>query len=87
MRRVNVVVLLCAFAIVASSRADATLITTEAALGTSTIVDFSQFGPGFTFTDGPVQIGGLVGEDIQWSSTLDYSVIGNGGYYLAENGT
>jgi hypothetical protein len=44
-----------------------------------TAVDFSQFS-GFipTYTSGPVQIGGLVGEDITWSTTNATSQIGDG---------
>jgi len=51
----------------------------------SKTVDFSQFGP-FVDTQGPVQVGDLVGEDIEWSSTTPFSVIGNGFYGLGTNG-
>ena len=61
----------------------------QAALVTSspggTVIDFSQFGV-FSFTPGPVQVGGLVGADVKWSSTYALSVIGNGGYGLSSNG-
>ena len=63
--------------------AQAALITSSP--GGTTLVDFSQFGP-FTFTQGPVEVGGLVGESIFWSSTGPNSVIGSGGYGLADNG-
>lgn len=67
--------------------ANAILVTTNAALPAPTsVVDFSQFGS-FQFTPGPVQIGQLVGEDIQWSSSHDFAVIGNGDYGLGSNGT
>jgi len=66
--------------------------------GPSQTVDFSQFagvfdcsgaliGPNsFCFTTGPVQIGVLVFEDIDWSSTSSGSVIGNADYGLGSNG-
>ena len=50
------------------------------------VVDFSQFSSGFTFTSSPVQVGGLVGEDITYSSTSAFSVVGSGDYDLAGNG-
>ena len=62
----------------------------------SQTVDFSQFagvfdcpgvgliGPNaFCFTMGPVQVGDLVSEDIEWSSTSSNSVIGNSNYGLS----
>lgn len=51
-------------------------------------VDFSQFTT-LTFTGGPIQIGGLVGEDIVWTTTQPYgaSVIGPADYGLASNGS
>jgi len=52
----------------------------------SQTVDFSQFGGPFVSTQGPVQVGDLVGEDIEWSSTDAASVIGNGVYGLGNNG-
>ncbi len=64
----------------------------------SQTVDFSQFTgdfsgicPGtffldFCFTGGPMQIGGLVGEDITWSGSTGSEVIGNGEYGLETNG-
>ncbi|MCW8834665.1 MAG: hypothetical protein OQK03_15245, partial [Colwellia sp.] len=67
------------------SLANAGLITTEITTPDST-VDFSQFGA-FNFTNGPIEIGALVGESIIWSSTNGGSVIGNGGYGLSSNGS
>jgi len=55
--------------------------------GTPVVVNFSQFPGSFNFTTGPIQVGGLVGEDIQWSSNSSNSVIGNGGYNLGSNGS
>jgi len=64
----------------------------------SQTVDFSQFTGDFSadcpdtfsndfcFTDGPIQVGDLVFEDIVWSSTIEFSVIGNGDYGLGANG-
>ncbi len=61
----------------------------------SQTVDFSQFTGDFSadcpdiflqdfcFTDGPIQAGDLVFEDIIWSSTSANSVIGNGFYGLS----
>jgi len=61
----------------------------------SQTVDFSQFtgdfsadcpdffAQDFCFTDGPIQVGDLVFEDIIWSSTSANSVIGNGFYGLS----
>jgi len=62
----------------------------------SQTVDFSQFagvfdcpgvgliGPNaFCLTMGPVQVGDLVSEDIEWSSTSSNSVIGNSNYGLS----
>ncbi len=52
---------------------------------------FGQFNGAFQLTPGPVQIGGLVGEDIVWTTTntgtgLQASVIGNQTYGLGANG-
>lgn len=65
--------------------AQAALITSGASLSSTKVVDFSQFSDYFTFTSGPVEVGGLVGESIQWSSSTPSSVIGTGGYGLASN--
>jgi PEP-CTERM motif len=74
-----------------SSYAQAGLVTTSAGFGPPVeVVDFSQFNGGFTFGPGPQQIGGLVGEDIVWTSTNASNnggaVIGNGSYGLGDNG-
>lgn len=53
----------------------------------STLVDFSQFTGPLTETSGPVQVGDLVGVDIEWSSTSSSSLIGDGDYDLGTNGS
>jgi len=57
----------------------------------STVVTFAQFSGPFAFGPGPVQVGGLVGEDIVWTTTNSTnqggSVIGNGSYGLGTNGS
>lgn len=63
--------------------AHASLVTASFA---GTVVDFSQFPGGFAFGAGPVAVGGLVGESIDWSSSSTSAVIGNGGYGLGSNG-
>jgi PEP-CTERM motif len=56
----------------------------------STVVTFAQFSGPFVFGPGPTQVGGLVGENIVWSTTNSTnqggSVIGNGSYALGTNG-
>jgi len=64
--------------------AHASLVTT--AFG-GTVVNFSQFNGGFTFGAGPVEVGGLVGESIAFSSSSSDAVIGDGGYGLGNNGS
>jgi hypothetical protein len=76
--------LMCFFALYANS-ANAVLVTNPASLGSSTVIDFSQFDS-FLFTAGPVQIGSLVGSDVRWESTSGNSVLGDGGYGLGSNG-
>ena len=66
--------------------AQAALITSPASLSSPTVIDFSQFGGSFQFTSGSVQIGGLVGESVSWSTNSSNSVIGNDSYGLADNG-
>ena len=51
-----------------------------------TVVNFSQFSPVPTFTSGPVQVGGLVSEDITWSTTNAGAVIGNVQFGFLTNG-
>ena len=80
--------ILFAVACVASyvSSASGALVTSDGSFGPKTIIDFSQFNTTFNFTAGPIQVGGLVGKDIEWSSTTSNSVIGNSGYGLSSNG-
>jgi hypothetical protein len=52
----------------------------------SIVVTFAQFSGPFVVGPGPTQVGGLVGEDIVWSTTHSGSVIGNGSYGLGTNG-
>ena len=67
--------------------ASAELITSSAGIGgPSKTVNFSQFSAPFVSTIGPVQIGGLVGESITWSSPLLTAGIGSGPYGLGGNG-
>ena len=63
--RKNLIALLAiVFATAGTQHAMASLITSVGDLSGPTVIDFSQFGA-FQFTAGPVQIGGLVGEDVQ----------------------
>jgi len=76
---------LCFLTLHANS-ANAALVTNPASLGSSTVIDFSQFNGSFLNTTGPVQIGGVVGLNVTWQSTSNSSVIGNGTYGLGSNG-
>lgn len=71
-----------AFALIAPA-AHASLVTTTFG---GTVVDFSQFNGDFAFGAGPVEVGGLVGESITFSSSSSDAVIGNSGYGLGNNG-
>lgn len=51
------------------------------------VVDFSQFGGGFTFTAGPIEIGTLVEESITWRTSHSTTVIGDPSFGLGNNGT
>lgn len=62
------------------------VLVTDALTSPTATVDFSQFNTDWVFGTGPVEVGGLVGESISWSSTYSYSVIGNSGYGLGGNG-
>jgi hypothetical protein len=53
-----------------------------------TVVDFSQFNnSGWNFTAGPIQVGGLVSENIEWSASNSNAVIGDRYYGLGNNGS
>jgi hypothetical protein len=54
----------------------------------STAIDFSDFaGVNSVFTDGPIQVGNLVGVDVTFTSdNPDGAYIGSGPYGLADNG-
>jgi hypothetical protein len=81
------VVLACFVLLLWPHVAKAELITSAAGIGGSPkVVDFSQFNSPFSNALVPVQIGGLVGENITWSSSLADSVIGSGTYLLGGNG-
>lgn len=81
------VAIVCFALLVWPHAASAELITSTAGIGApAKTVDFSQFNTGFLPAIGDVQIGGLVGENITWSSSLANSVIGNGTYGLGSNG-
>ncbi len=77
-----------AWLLLLSTVSHADLITTATDITNPTVIDFRQFAQSedFIFTAGPVQIGGLVGENIQWSTTNALSVIGNGRHGLTANG-
>lgn len=70
--------------IAASGLSHATLVTS---INGGTVVDFSQFNGAFQFGMGPVEVGGLVGESISFSSSSANAVIGNGSYGLGGNGS
>ena len=57
------------------TNAHATLLTSADGLGPATIIDFSQF-PDQTVTLGPVQVGDLVGRDVEFSATNFYDAAG-----------
>jgi hypothetical protein len=75
--------------LLAGGPARAALITSAAEVpGPATVIDFSQFTT-LVFTAGPVQIGGLVGEDVVWTATNPGAGIGTRGfpgYGLGANG-
>ncbi|MFT4939619.1 MAG: hypothetical protein ACI88A_002663 [Paraglaciecola sp.] len=68
-----------------SSFANAGLITSQM-VAADHFIDFSQFTGGWSFGAGPIEVGGLVGESVLWSSSTSNSVIGDGGYGLGGNG-
>jgi hypothetical protein len=75
-----------------ASRAQATFVTSAAAFGSPTqIIDFSQFSGPSSFGPGPVQVGGLVGANVVWSSsnstTQGGAVIGDSLYNIIPNGS
>ncbi len=84
---------ICLFVVVfAASPAAATLVTSAASLGSPTeVVDFSQFTGPSSFGPGPVQVGGLIGEDIVWSSSNSTvqggATIGDSLYNIIPNGS
>jgi len=70
--------------LIVSGVSQATLVTS---ISGGSVVDFSQFNGGFAFGAGPVEVGGLVGESISFSSSSTNAVIGNSGYGLGNNGS
>ena len=53
------------------------------------VIDFSQFvgtNPIWDHTKGPIQVGDLTGDDVQWLSSPATSIIGNGVYKFNSNG-
>lgn len=60
-----------------SAKAD-TLLTSSSSITSPTVIDFSAFGPGYTYTAGPVALG----SGVTWSSTTAESGIGSGNYVL-----
>jgi hypothetical protein len=79
---------------VLAGTADAALITNAGNITNAEVIDFSQF-TGTTLTFGPVQVGGLVGRDVVFTSTVDNadssippgSHLGQGLYGLLDNGS
>jgi hypothetical protein len=69
--------------------ARATLITQLSDIPSpSTVIDFSDYAGPSVPTDGPAQVGNLVGVDVTFSSNNpDGSFLGSGPYQLAGNGT
>lgn len=67
----------CISAVSVSAEAD-TLLTSSASINSPTVIDFSAFGPGYTFGSGPVGLG----SGVTWSTNVGGSVIGNGNYVL-----
>lgn len=67
--------------------AEAIPVTSQAALGGPlTVIDFSQFNSGYTFTNGPTQVGGLVGEDVVYTAIAPGAGFAGGPYVLGGNG-
>jgi hypothetical protein len=55
---------------------------------TPTTIDFSQFDTGaYTFTYGPTQVGGLVGDDVVFTAIGERPGFGGGPYALGSNGS
>jgi hypothetical protein len=80
-----------------SGTAFAAPVTNDSLPGPSVVIDFSQFDgtfcppPNVDSGDycrgtGPIQVGTLVAEDVEWSATDAFSFLGNGGYGLVSNG-
>ncbi|PHR87474.1 MAG: hypothetical protein COA78_37120 [Blastopirellula sp.] len=53
--------------VITASSVSGALVTSDVSFGPTKIVDFSEFKDGVTSSDGPIQIGGLVSENIEWS--------------------
>ena len=69
-------------------KAHAALITSSADLDSATVIDFSQFDIGsYTFTNGPIQVGELVGEDVVFTAQGPSPGLGGGRYGLLDNGS
>jgi len=82
--------LLCVMMLVSSAgSASASLIYDMNPFSSVSVVDFSQFtattAPGYIL-NGPVDVGGLVGESITLKSTNSSSILGNANYGLPYNG-
>jgi hypothetical protein len=70
------------------SRLHADLITLSSSIPSpSAVIDFSQFAGPNMQAAGPIEVGGLSGESVSWSSSSSYSVIGDDDYGLALNGS
>lgn len=82
-----------AFGAVIAGQAGAALVTSTAGFGTTKVVDFSQYAvtcaSAFaTGCQGPVNVGGLVGETVTYTGTLGNggSIIFNGRFGVGTNG-
>jgi hypothetical protein len=89
MRRVVVTLGTVVLALITTTgTARAAAITSSAGLvGSTTTIDFSQFCPCFEGVSGPVQIGGVVGMDIEASSTSSDLWLYDGAWGLNSNGS
>jgi len=73
-----VVGLFCASLFLTIAAQADTLLTSAVSITSPSVIDFDAFGPGITFTSGPVDLG----SGVTWSSTTTESSIGSGNYFL-----
>ncbi|MCC9640945.1 hypothetical protein LOC71_01575 [Rhodopirellula sp. JC740] len=81
--------MIASFVVALSVESRGALVTNVTDIDDALVIDFSQFAGSLAFTSGPIQIGGPVGENIEYSSTFSSSVIGEpvppGNYGLGSN--